>query len=434
LAINSSLKLVLVPWGADSYGDDVWLLENALLLGLETIFEKLDVSYADLCDQLGSASKRTSTVIPFQEPDLLTLAGRAPEGTSAIIDGLITIVRDQETSAVRAVEIAPRLLQLPSLEFHLPDAFRFEAFFEASSKQASFEIDDQDAWHSLVLMAAGAILEPFEINVFAAVTPPDLQMSSSWGAYSLFIKGKRGAKTLEEKLGYYRQASRIDPKFFWAHYNAGQLLKQQQDYHSARREFLAAADAAKDDNNQLSDTLFELGLCSIFLGDSKTARNFWDQALVHTPNNPTLLVNIAGTYEQEEDWQNAMRLHQAALDANPNYYKALVSLARLKAQVGEIEEAIPLYETALAMEPNDPMRHAILGGCYLAQGDEVKARQYFQSASDLDPAGGRRKIVIDEAEAPPPPGEYARQELSKLDEAEAKRQKGKSGGWRWFGK
>jgi len=427
------LKFVFVPWGCDSYGEEVWLLENALILGLEAVFEAMDVSYADLYDQLNGSSKRLGPVAPFQDSDLLTLASKAPADTTAVIDGLITGTLQPADGVPAAIEFAPRILDMEKRLFQLPDAFRFEAFSLEQTDLGRLQIEDQVPWHTLIIMVAEAILELFDTSVPANIGPETLQMTSSWPAYCAFIKGKRGARTIEEKLGYYRQASRLDPKFFWARFNAGQLYKQQQDYHSARREFLAAAESVQEDTNQRGDVYFELGLCSIFLGDTKTARNFWDQALLYSPNNPVLLVNVAGTYEQEEDWQNAMKLHQAALDANPNYYKAIVNLARLKAQTGLIDEAIPLYEKALTVEPDDPLRHAILGGCYLALGDEIKARQYFDTASSLDPPGSRRPIVIDEAGAPPAPGEYARQELEKMDKDEARRRKDKGAGWRWFG-
>ena len=427
-------KFVIVPWGSNISGEEIWLCENALILGLETIFEKMGLAYADLSDQLGGEQKRSSPTPPFQEADLLALSSRAPADTSAIIDGLVNVILSPETGEIVAIEIAPRILELPARAFHLPDAFRFEAFGNSSEESGWFHVEDQTAWHALVIMVAEAVLSPFGLPVPASIGPETLQMSTSWPAYLSFIKGKRASRTVDEKLGYYRQASRLDPTFYWARFNAGQLFKQQQDYHSARREFLGAVDGAGDASDLLGDTYFELGLCSIFLGDTKTARNFWDQALNFAPNNPVLLVNVAGTYEQEENWDRAITLHRAALDINPNYYKALVSLARLKAQTGLIDEAIPLYEKALSIEPTDPLRYAILGGCYLSQGDEVKARAYFERASELDPIGSKKKIVIDEAEAPPAPGDYARQELDELDKAAEKRLKDEKGGWRWFGR
>jgi len=124
------------------------------------------------------------------------------------------------------------------------------------------------------------------------------------------------------------------------------------------------------------------------------------------------LVNIAGTYEQEEDWAQAVALHERALQIAPTYHKAIVSLARLKAALGKLDEAIALYEQALEIKPNDALRHAIVGGCYVATGDRGKARHHLEHASRLDPPRPTKPPTEGDE---PAAGEYARQELAKLD-------------------
>jgi tetratricopeptide (TPR) repeat protein len=436
--MSQALKFVLVPWGANDSGEDIWLLENAIAFGLETIFEKSlpdsAVQFADLYDQLGAELKRTAVVSPYLESELNALASKTPIDIAGIIDGLISVMRDPATRHVLRAEIAPRMFRLPDRSFVVPDAFVFTSFSSSDAAAGALNVVDQERWHALVIHIAEAMLEPFGRWVPSSVGPESLRITPSWAAYCAFLKAKRGTKTLEEKIGLYRQATRHDPDFYWARFNSAQLYKQQEDYHSARREFLAAIKGADGDPGLLGDLYFELGLCSIFLGDTKTARKFWDEALTFAPSNPTLLTNIAGTYEQEEDWNRAMELHQQVLQIDPDNYKALVNVARLKAQLGKIDEAIPLYERALSIHPEDPLRHAILGGCYSSQGDEAMARSYFEKASELDPSGSRVTIHIDEADAPPSPGEYARQELSKLDEEARKRQTKPSNPWRWFGR
>jgi len=111
-------------------------------------------------------------------------------------------------------------------------------------------------------------------------------------------------------------------------------------------------------------------------------------------------VNMAGTYEQEEKWSEAIELNEKALEISPDYHKAIVNLGRLHAMFGRLDQAIPLYERALALQPNDALRHSVLGGCYLAAARDADAIPHFQRAVELDAEGD--------------PGKYAAQELIRL--------------------
>lgn len=412
---DESLRFVFAPWGADSFGEDVWLLENGLVFCLELLLETIPPAgfarYADLYAQLGGEDIRTRPVRPLSEADLMNLAGRAPSGTDAIVDGILAVESAPETGAMTRVTVAPRLTRLPDRRIEAPDAFVFDRF-DPAAPHAAAGIAEADAFYHLAFAVGMTILAAFDIELPPSVGPESLAITSNWSAFALFIKAKRLAKTPEEKLGYYRQAIKLDARFYWAHYNAGQLYKQAEDYTAARRSFLASARDPKADDSRLSDVYFELGLCSILLGDTKAARSFWDEALRFAPDNPTLLVNIAGTYEQEEDWRAAMALHERALDIDPDYHKALVSLARLCAATGDLDRAIPLYHRALDIEPDDALRQAILGGCYLAQGNVDDAARHLRRASELDPPSAARGSS--QGDDTPGPGEYARAELAKL--------------------
>jgi tetratricopeptide (TPR) repeat protein len=417
--LNDTLKLVFVPWGVSDYGADVWLLENALVFGIESILEKLSAQYADLYGQLQGDQSRTALVPPLTDAQSRELADNAPAGTDALIDGLISVQRDPETNALTEAEIAPRLFLLPAKRWAAPDAFVFTGFAKHRNGRESLEVADQQAFFALAFGVASALLAVLGVEIPRGLNAGDLEITESWPAYCDFLKAKRLARTSEEKLGYYRQAIRSDPRFYWALFNSAQILKSQEDYHGARRQFMECVKAANGDRALLGDTYFELGLCSIYLGDTKTARNFWDEAMRYAPENPSLLVNIGGTYEQEEDWDQAMALYAEAIEAQPDYHKAIVSLARLKAARGRMDEAIPVYERALALQPNDALRNAILGGCYLSIGNREKARAHFTRASELDPPRAARRSPSEEEQ--PSPGDYARDELAKLDEFDRRR-------------
>ena len=388
-------KLVFAPFGADMFGDDILLFEQGLLLALETAAEAAGFVYADIHEALGGTDKRSHPVPPLTEGEIKTLAAKAQ--CFALIDGLLACERHAETGALATVTVSLRVFFPDTNEFAAPESLTLAAF-DPDAAPETLALD-YDLYIALLYRLCVALMEALGVNVPWSFTTDTLQVTASWPAYAAFLKGKRMARTPETKLGYYEQAVKHDPDFFLALYNSAMLYKTQTDYNMARKRLSRAA-AVTENPSDLGDVYFELGLASIYLGDPKTARNFWQKAEEYTPDNPALLVNMAGTYEQEENWTEAIRLNALALEKSPDYHKALVSLGRLHAMFGRLELAIPLYERALEIEPNDALRRSVLGGCYLAAGRTDDARAQFTLAAALDPNSD--------------PGLYAAQELQKL--------------------
>jgi len=388
-------KLVFAPYGADTCGDDILLFEHGILFGLEMAAEACGLSFADAHAALRGADKKERPQPPLSAADVKALSAKAQ--CDAFLDGMLQAARYPETGGLAEVSVAPRIFFPADGRFDAPEPLVFNAF-EPDAPGDSLELD-YDLYIALQYRICEAVAAWLDIDLPPGFTADTLQVTSSWEAYVLFLKGKRLTQIPEEKLGYYEQALRKDPKFYLALYNSAMLLKTQTDYHGSRNRLLRAASATTDEK-ELTDIYFELGLASIYLGDTKTARNFWEHALEIGSDNPSLYVNMAGTYEQEEKWQEARRLNELALERFPDYHKAIVNLARLSAMFGQIDEAIGLYERALALQPDDSLRRSILGGCYVAVGRTDEARAEFEKAIELDPAGD--------------PAKYAQQELEKL--------------------
>lgn len=378
------------------FGDDIVLFEHGILLALETAVEAAGrFVYADVHDALGGPDKREQPVPPLSESEMAALAARAD--CEALIDGLLACERHAETGALVRITVSLRVFFAKTGEFAAPESLTFTAF-DPSTPPETLALD-YDLWIALQYRLCLALLETLGVNVPWSFTTDALQVTPSWAAYIAFLKGKRLARTPETKLGYYEQAVKHDPDFFLALYNSAMLYKTQTDYAMTRKRLSRAA-AVTDSPVDLGDVYFEMGLASIYLGDPKTARNFWQKAEEYTPDNPALLVNMAGTYEQEENWTEAIRLNELALEKSPDYHKALVSLGRLHAMFGRLDQAIPLYERALELSPDDALRRSVLGGCYLAADRPEDAREQFALAVSLDPTSD--------------PGLYAAQELQKL--------------------
>ncbi len=392
-------KLVFAPLGADDYGEDVLLFEHGVLFALETAVDAAGgFSYADVHAQTGGPDKRERPVAPFSEADVRALAARA--GCDALLDGMLSCVRDEQTGALTQISVALRVFFPQSNRFVAPPALAFRAFFE-DDRPETLSLDF-DLFVALQYRLSEALLDTLGVNVPPYFTTDALQATASWEAYYAFLKGLRVAKTPETKLGYYNQAAQHDPSFLPALLNSAVLMKNSTDYHGARSRFSQAVSLTSDPV-QLGEIYFELGLCSIYLGDPKTARNFWERALAQGVDNPTLYVNMAGTYEQEENIGGAIDIGEQAVARFPDAHKAVVNLARLHAMRGNLSRAIALYERALVLEPDDALRHSVLGGCLLAAERPGDARVHFERAMALDPQSE--------------PGLYAQQELNKLGPA-----------------
>jgi tetratricopeptide (TPR) repeat protein len=389
-------KLVFAPLGADMFGDDILLFEHGILFALETAVEAAGgFASADVHDALGGTDKKDHPVPPLTEGEVYALAAKAQ--CDALVDGMLSCERDAETGALARITVSLRVFFPAAGEFAAPDSLTFTAF-DTGARPEVLALD-YDLWIALQYRLCVALLDALGANAPWNFTTDALQVTPFWPAYVAFLKGKRLARTPETKLGYYEQAVQQDPDFFLALYNSAMLYKTQTDYAMTRKRLSQAA-AVTDDPADLGDIYFELGLASIYLGDPKTARNFWEKALEYAPDNPALSVNMAGTYEQEENWNEAIRLNEQALEKAPDYHKAVVSLGRLHAMFGRLDQAIPLYERALELQPDDALRRSVLGGCYLADGRPEDARAQFEQAVALDPKGD--------------PGQYAAQELEKL--------------------
>ncbi len=392
-------KLVFAPLGADDYGEDVLLFEHGLLFALETAVDVAGgFSYADVHAQTGGPDKRERPVAPFSEADIRALAERAQ--CDALVDGMLSAARDGETGALTQISVALRVFFPLQNRFATPPALTFRAF-RGDDRPETLSLDF-DLFVALQYRLCEAMLDTLGVNVPPFFTTDALQATSSWEAYYAFVKGLRVAKSPETKLGYYHQAVAHDPQFLPALINSATLLKNSADYHGARNRFAQAVRLATEPA-QRGEIYFELGLCSIYLGDPKTARSFWERALAEGVDNPTLYVNLAGTYEQEENIAGAVDVGEQAVARFPDAHKAVVNLARLHAMRGDLSRAITLYERALVLEPDDALRHSVLGGCLLAAERPEDARAHWEKAVALDPQSE--------------PGLYARQELQKLGPA-----------------
>ncbi len=121
--------------------------------------------------------------------------------------------------------------------------------------------------------------------------------------------------------------------------------------------------------------LMNYGLARMEKGDVGVALAYFEKALLFTPNNPMLEVNVGATLSVLGRDKEAEGHFRRALDLDPNDARAKHGYARWLRHQGRTAECIPYLKEALHLNPLDRDTRLFLLEVYVESGqwDEVKA-------------------------------------------------------------
>ena len=135
------------------------------------------------------------------------------------------------------------------------------------------------------------------------------------------------------------------------------------------------------------------------------ARELFERALDHDPNNVDALAGVATTYVfevlnsyyeegREERLRDAEALIRRALKSDPRHLLALkVHAGRLRAE-GEFEDAIEASKVVIAQNPGEPWAYKELGLNELYRGHLREALEWFEKADQIGPRDPSRWIWL----------------------------------------
>src|SRR5829696_1957447 len=135
------------------------------------------------------------------------------------------------------------------------------------------------------------------------------------------------------------------------------------------------------------------------------ARELFERALDHDPNNVDALAGVATTYVfevlnsyyeegREERLRDAEALIRRALKSDPRHLLALkVHAGRLRAE-GEFEDAIEASKVVIAQNPGEPWAYKELGLNELYLGHLREALEWFEKADQFGPRDPSRWIWL----------------------------------------
>ncbi len=96
-------------------------------------------------------------------------------------------------------------------------------------------------------------------------------------------------------------------------------------------------------------------------GDARSARTRYQKALVFGPNNPRVLLKLAGTAERLGDLDDAIRRARGATQISPDDAETHLVLGKYLELNRNVRAAQVQYERALEVDPSPAVRQAVYG-------------------------------------------------------------------------
>jgi cytochrome c-type biogenesis protein CcmH/NrfG len=144
---------------------------------------------------------------------------------------------------------------------------------------------------------------------------------------------------------------------------------------------LAGSPRAKERAAQLFSMAMEDAKNGLLTGGVSRLR----EAVKLDPDMPEAFAQMGGMLYLLGDLDRASGAYEIALRQQPGSREALRGMAKINERKGEMPAAAERLQTILRSNPKDAEVWLQLGDVAVHQGDEVRAREFYVRASQIDP-------------------------------------------------
>jgi tetratricopeptide (TPR) repeat protein len=155
---------------------------------------------------------------------------------------------------------------------------------------------------------------------------------------------------IQEAIGHFNEAVRIQPYSEETHHNLGLALVQQGKLEEAITHWKRALQIKPD----YPEAHYNWGLALEQMGRNNDAIGQYEQALRLKPDLLAAHCNLGGVLMRQGRIQEAVEHYNEAVRILPNSAEAQNSLAMALWQAGQVKEAIAHWELALHIQPDYP--------------------------------------------------------------------------------
>jgi len=199
----------------------------------------------------------------------------------------------------------------------------------------------------------------------------------------------------ETALAFYQQAVVLDPDFSLAHAGMANAYALRTSMYGAGDEWaeksIRQAKLALSINPVLPEAYKALGITSFHYGHYQESLNYYLKAIELNPGYDEALFNIAEIYQQQGQWDEAVRYQMRDSERAFGAERLSIYLRDLQFH----DEADKLRERTSAEIPISFLTEDSLSLKYLLAGDFEQALNWYEQAVDA----GRRRYEWDEQES-----------------------------------
>src|SRR5205085_3463997 len=127
------------------------------------------------------------------------------------------------------------------------------------------------------------------------------------------------------------------------------------------------------------------GDIALKVGDRQGARSAYRGALDLDEGFVQVWLDLGRLHEQDEEWAEAQRAYEAALEALPTFHEAALALADLLRRAGSVRAAVVRLAEMLEQDPYDMDALMLLGRALLDDKRDAEALEGFRRALKFDP-------------------------------------------------
>lgn len=145
----------------------------------------------------------------------------------------------------------------------------------------------------------------------------------------------------------YKYAIAIDEKFDYAYRNMGDAYIRLRKFRDAIEVLEKVLELSRPE-----DVIFEaIGHCYDKLKNYGQARIYYRKAVHLNPDDSKLYYKIACTYINEEQWSQAVKQLETAMQIHKSVPEFNLAMGECKVQLGEVKDAIFYFSNVVRAKP-----------------------------------------------------------------------------------